>query len=338
MMKRIDLEAHYYPQSLMDYFAGRAEPPVYYPDRFELKFNDNFSIRHEYKMTHLSETGEKRIAQMDANGIDTEVLSLSPGIELLDTADAVEKVREANNYVYELTRKYPGRFIGFAALQTADIEEACRELERCVKELGFVGWLTFSNYGEKHLDDDEFAPLLDKAAELGAIVYLHPTHPVSGRLAGLGAELAGFPFGFGIDTSITTMRLICKGTFDRNPGLKMILGHLGEVFPFILQRMTLRLKTYHKIAPAISRELPEYYFKNNIYVTTSGVYSHEAFQMTKDILGMDHIMAGSDYPYEKMEDVAQFLDELRLSQKERHMLLHGNAEKLFEDAKNAAQK
>lgn len=53
---------------------------------------------------------------------------------------------------------------------------------------------------------------------------------------------------------------------------------------------------------------------------------------------MDHIMAGSDYPYEKMEDVAQFLDELRLSQKERHMLLHGNAEKLFEDAKNAAQK
>ncbi|MDO5785778.1 MAG: amidohydrolase family protein [Eubacteriales bacterium] len=329
MCKTIDLEAHYYPQTLMDYFASRTEFPIYYPEQYELRFNENFSIKHTYKMSHLPETAEKRLEIMDANGVDMQVLSLSPGIEMLDTQTAIEKVRQANDYVYSVTKKYPGRFLGFAALQTNDIGEACRELERCVKELGFVGWLTFSNYGESHLDDDCFAPLLDKAAELGAVIYLHPTHPVTGRLAGLGAELAGSPFGFGIDTSITTMRLICKGVFDRNPGMKLVLGHLGEVFPFILQRMTLRLKSYHNIAPAINKELPEYYFRHNIYVTTSGVYSHEAFQLTKQILGIDHIMLGSDYPYEKLEDVRAYLDELKLSQNERKMLLHDNAKRLF---------
>ncbi|MBQ3508646.1 MAG: amidohydrolase [Peptococcaceae bacterium] len=328
-MKKIDLEAHYYPASLMDYFATRTECPIYYPDRYELKFNDNFSIKHEYKMTHLPETLEERIAIMDANGFDTQVLSLSPGIELLDTKTAIEKVREANDYVYEATQKYPGRFIGFAALQTDDIDAACEELERCVKELGFIGWLTFSNYGEEHLDDDRFLPLLKKANELNAAIYLHPTHPVTGRLAGLGGQLAGSPFGFGIDTSITTMRLICKGVFDECPNLKLILGHLGEVFPFIIQRMTLRLKTYHKIAPAVNKHIPEYYFKNNIWVTTSGVYSHEAFQCTKDVFGIDKIMLGSDYPYETLEDVAAFMKEINVSQNDLEKILYKNAEELF---------
>lgn len=328
-MKVIDLEAHYYPPELMDYFSKRSEPPIYYPDRFELKFNDNFSIKHEYKMTHLFDSPEERLRIMDENGIDTAVLSLSPGIELLDDSTAIREIRKANEYAYELTQKYPERFKAFAALQTKDVEEACRELERCVKEFGFVGWLTFSNYGLEHLDDDKFKPLLDTAAELGATIYLHPTHPVEGRLAGLGPELAGSPFGFGIDTSITMMRLIAKGTFDRNPNLKMVLGHLGEVFPFILQRMTQRLLSYHTILPAVNKELPEYYFKNNIYVTTSGTYSFEALELTKKILGIDRIIIGSDYPYEKLDEVATYIKNIPFSDEDKQKMLYENAMKII---------
>lgn len=328
-MKIIDLEAHYYPPELMGYFSKRTKPPIYFPDRYELKFNDNFSIKHEYKMTHLYDAPEERLKIMDENGIDTAVLSLSPGIELLDHDSAIREIRSANEYAYSLTEKYPDRFKAFAALQTNDIDEACRELERCAKEFGFVGWLTFSNYGEEHLDDDKFKPLLDTAAKLGAIIYLHPTHPVNGRLAGLGPALAGSPFGFGMDTSITMMRLILKGTFDRNPELKMVLGHLGEVFPFILQRMTQRLQSYHTIAPAVNKELPEYYFKNNIYVTTSGTYSYEALKLTKEILGIDKIILGSDYPYEKLNEVADYINNMPLELNEKERILFKNAEALI---------
>ena len=328
-MKKIDLESHYYTPQLKRRWAERTNYPLFHPETNHLEFNREFSLKHSYKIPHLFETLEEKAALMDALGFDAAVLSFSPGIELLDSAEAIEVAREANDWVGEAARRWQGRFYGFAALPVLDRDASIRELERCVRELGFVGRMPFSNYGELHLDDDYFFPLFEKAAELDVPIYLHPTHPVSGRLTGLGTQLLGSPFGYAIDASVTTMRLICKGIFDRWPNLKVILAHLGEGFPYVLKRMDGRISKYHDRAPAVNRELPGYYFRHNIYVTTSGQYSHEAFRCCRDVLGIDRIMLATDYPYEMMEDVNEFLRELEISENDLELVCSKNAQQLL---------
>ena len=328
-MKKIDFEAHCYSPALLKYFENRTQYPYYKSKDYALFFSDDFSIKSDYKMTHLIESCEERLAVMDKFGVTMQILSCSPGIELMDDpAQAIEVAREVNDWMYSSTQKHPGRFRAFAALPVQDTAAACAELERCVKKLGFLGWLTFSNFGSTYPDDDRYAPIFDKAGELGATVYLHPTQPCDSRLTGLGAQLAAASFGFGIDTSVTLMRLILKGTFDRNPNLKMVVGHLGEIFPFILKRMAERGKNY-KRPPAVNKELPSEYFKKNIWVTTSGQYCHSAFHCTREVLGMDRILIGSDYPYEFPEECHDFERELVLSKIDKEKLFFRNAEEFF---------
>ena len=327
-MKKLDFEAHYYPPALMDFFSARTEYPIFHPEIPEILLSDDFSIKDAYKLYNLYIPLEDRIKIMDEHGVTAQVLSLSPGLELLNEADSIRLARMSNDYVYQATQSYSGRFLGFAALPIQNIDASVAELERCIKELGFVGWLFFSNFGPAYADDDRFSPIFDKAAELGALVYLHPTQPSEGRTTGLGPQLAAASFGFGIDTSVTLMRLILKGVFDRNPTLKLLVGHLGEIFPFILKRIDERAKNYPR-QPAVNEQLPGYYFKNNIWVTTSGQYSHEAFQCTKDVLGIEHILFGSDFPYEYPEEVDEFCDNLSISKVEQEKLFFKNAEDFF---------
>jgi predicted TIM-barrel fold metal-dependent hydrolase len=328
-MKLIDFEAHCYSPALLKRFSQRSQYPYYRPESHSLFLSNDFSISNEYGISHLCESCEERIAAMDKVGVTVQILSCSPGIECMeDPAQAIEATREVNDWMYSFTKKHPDRFRAFAALPIQDPVAACDELERCVRELGFLGWLTFSNYGGTYPDDDRYIPVFDKAGALGAAIYLHPTQPCGGRLTGLGPQLAAASFGFGIDTSVTLMRLILKGTFDRNPNLKLLLGHLGEVFPFILKRVAERGKNYNR-TPAVNRELPDYYFKNNIWVTSSGQYSHESFRCTQEVLGIDRILLGTDYPYELPEEGELFRNELVLSQHDREKLLFRNAEALF---------
>lgn len=328
-MKKVDFEAHYYPPEFLDRLAARNEYPYFRPEKFEIAFCDDFSLTSEFKVRHLTEPIEERLAIMDRYGIDMQVLSVSAGVELLSKTDSIKAARRINDYVYSIINQYPGRFSAFASLPVNVVDEAAKELERCINELGFFGWNTFSNFGSKAPDDDCYLPLFEKAAELNVPVYIHPAQPYDGnRLKGLGAQLSAASFGFGIDTSITIMRMILKGVLDRYPNLKLMTGHLGEIFPFILKRMDERGKNY-KREPAVNKEAPGYYFRNNIWVTTSGQYSQEAFQCAKDVLGTNHILFGSDYPYEQPQDVEDFFYELNLSESEREKLFFRNAEENF---------
>jgi len=328
-MRKIDFEAHCYSPGLLEYFGRREKYPYYNAEEFKISFSDDFSIRNEYKLTHLKESCEERVEVMDRFGISVQVLSCSPGIELIeDPEQAIAAARDVNDWMHSFIRKYPDRFMAFAALPMQDTDVACAELERCIKELGFAGWLTFSNYGDSHPDDDRYDAVFDKAGELGAVIYLHPTQACSGRLTGLGAQLASAPFGFGMDTSTTLMRLILKGTFDRNPGLRLLVGHLGEVFPFILKRIAERSKGMPR-EPAVNKELADYYFHKNIWVTTSGQYSLDSFRCTQEVLGINRILIGSDFPYEFPEEGCAFEKELPLSRTDREKLFFRNAEALL---------
>ena len=329
MASRIDFEAHYYFPELMDYFATRTEYPIYDPDTKAFHRSDDFTLKHPYRLTHLQESLDERIEIMDAHDVKMQVLSVSSGIDFLTPEESVYWCRKANDYIYEGMQKYPGRFQGFAALPVADIEASIQELDRCMSKLGFIGWLVDSNFGDSHIDDDKYFPILEKLAEYGGALYIHPTQPIDERMKGLGPQLAAAPFGFGIDVSIDLMRMICKGVFDKLPDLKVMIGHLGEVFPYTLKRMNEKIRGYHSIAPAVNKELPEYYFKHNIWVTTSGDFCPHALRCCVDVLGLDHVLFGTDYPYEYPEETDAFFDEVCMSKRDLDQIFYGNAEKYF---------
>ncbi len=326
-MKLIDFENHFYDQCLIDAFIRRTEPPYYREDTDLITWSDSIQMPQGPLLGKLLEVHEGRIALMDKLGIDCAVLSCSPGAEQLDVEDSIEVCRKTNDALYALTQKFPGRYLGTAALPVKDVDAAVAEMERCVKELGFVGWHTHSNYGETACDDPRYLPLFKKAEELGIYVYLHPQLAHKSRVDDCGFPVAGPGLGFTLDTVTTLTRMIVGGLLDQVPDLKLVLGHYGEALPFLLDRMDNRL-TFLPNPKAKNKHNFSYYFHKNIWVTTSGNMSNEAFECTRRVLGLDRILFGSDYAFEDPTEMVDYVKNLPLGEKEREMLYCKNAEAL----------
>jgi predicted TIM-barrel fold metal-dependent hydrolase len=237
--------------------------------------------------------------------------------------------REANDALSGFIKKYPDRFMGYASLAPKAPEAAADELERRVKELGFKGWNTHSNYGDSCLDDKKYWPILERAEKLDVPIYIHPTVPAIPQMKGYVFALAGAPFGFGLETALSMMRLIYSGVFDRCPELKIILGHLGEGLPFLMKRIDWAyVRPFDPAArPTLSKK-PSEYLKNNVFVTTSGNYYQPTFMCTHEAMGIDRILLGTDYPYEDTEECIQFLEGLPLSQEDKDKIYSINAGQL----------
>src|SRR5579884_898733 len=194
----------------------------------------------------LMDIGEGRIAEMDEHGIDVQVLSSAqPGLEHSPADKAIPVARAFNDRVAEAIAAHPTRFTGFAALPTADPNAAANELSRAVTELGFSGALVNGRTQERFLDDPFFWPMFESAEALGVPIYLHPMPPpkavydayYSGFGDDVGFMLAAPAWGWHIETGLHAVRLILAGVFDRFPGLQIIIGHMGEVIPFMLTRI-----------------------------------------------------------------------------------------------------
>jgi predicted TIM-barrel fold metal-dependent hydrolase len=334
-MKKIDFEAHFYTQQYIDALYQNKGHPRMAADKKttgrRLWYNDEVGQPFaDFLLNALLELGVKRVERMDKCGIDIQILSLSaPGVEQLDPAAGGSLARNANDTLFEVIKKFPNRFMGYAALAPKNVADAADELERCVKDLGFSGWNTHSNYGDSYLDDERYRPILERAERLGAPVYIHPTVPAIPQAKGYGFALAGAPFGFGLETALCMMRLIYSGVFDAYPGLKVILGHLGESLPFLLKRIDWAyVRPFDPTArPGLARK-PSEYIKNNVFVTTSGNYFKPAFMCTYEALGIDRILLGTDYPYEDPEECMEFLEGLPLQRHEKEQIYSINAAQL----------
>jgi len=325
---RVDLENHFATEAWIDALRRnpgypRLEPDpetggerlYFFPDAFM-----PFGVS-----TKLLDLDAGRIAALDAAGVDIAVLSLAaPGVEALPPAVGARLARECNDLLAEAIARHPERFRGYAALAPKDPEEAVRELERAVKELGFKGWNVHSNFGDSFLDEKHYWPILAKAEELDVPIYLHPTVPLIPQFRTYGQGLAGASFGFGAETAMVMMRLITSGAFDAFPKLKIVLGHYAEGLPFMLDRVDRpyvqgHVKTDPNLAPEL-KKLPGAYLRENMYASTSGNYSREAFICTKNALGADHMVLGTDYPYEDMVACLRFLGSQEMTPEERIQL------------------
>jgi len=172
-IRTITLEEHYATPAFMDgpgrQIAAQAQAAHAHPQ---------VAAGYAQLIAQLGDLDDRRIADMDAAGIDMQVLSLtSPGVEQLDATDAVALARDANDRVAEAVRRHPGRLAGFAALPTAAPEIAADELERTVRDHGFKGALINGHSQGRYLDDAFFWPILERAEALKVPLYLHPTPP-----------------------------------------------------------------------------------------------------------------------------------------------------------------
>jgi predicted TIM-barrel fold metal-dependent hydrolase len=330
-MKVIDAENHFASEAWLDALRRNSGYPklVEKPgEKTRLYWSAETWV--PYIGDKLRDLGDLRIKYMDEAGIDVAVLSLAAsGAEPFEPGVGTEVARKTNDELAEAIDRYPDRFLGYATLAPKDVDTAVKELERAVRELGFKGWHTHSNFGDSFIDEKRYWPILAKVEELGVPIYIHPTAPIVSQLLTYGLGLAGASFGFGAETSMVMMRLVISGAFDAFPKLKIILGHYAEGLPFMIDRVDRpyiqgHVKSQPEFAPDL-KHLPSHYLQNNMYATTSGNYQASAALMTRDELGSDKILLGTDFPYEDMTVCIDFLNGLPLSAPEQEMLFEKNA-------------
>lgn len=284
----------------------------------------------------LLDLGARRLADMDARGIDRAVLALtSPGTQVLATDKAVALARNSNDLLAEACRNHPDRFTGMAACAPQDPAGAAKEIERAVTQLGMKAVIINSHTHGRYLDEPQFAPILEAAEALGVPIYVHPNTLPRGQVEPLiAAGIDGAIFGFGIETGMHALRMIVSGALDRFPKLQIIIGHMGEALPFWMYRLDYMHQAGVKAgryatAGALKKDLVSNYLKENFIITNSGVAWEPAIKFTQDVIGKDRVMYAMDYPYQCPAYEVDMLDKMDMSLDDKRQFFQTNAERVF---------
>lgn len=322
MLGKIALEEHFATDETIDQ-ASQAVPAAHWPDLRD----------------RLADLHDGRLREMDENGIDLAILSLiTPGVQgITETALAIDVARRANDFLAEQVAKRPDRFQGFAALPMQDPDEAARELERCVRELGFRGAMvngfseTGSTSGSLYFDLEQYLPFWATVQELGVPFYLHPRNPLPehAKIYDGHPWLLGPTWAFGQETAVHALRLMGSGLFDRFPVLQIVLGHLGEGLPFSLWRIDNRLAWLNEPPQHRGRHKIGHYFQNNFHLTTSGQLHTPSLVQAMLEIGSDRILFSTDWPFENMNHAAHWFDSAGISELDRAKIGRRNAISLF---------
>lgn len=272
---------------------------------------------------------------MDRAGISLQVLSAGgPGAELLDLQDGQQFAREFNDRLMRLTTGSPTRFAGFAHLPMADPEAAADEMERAVTQLGLKGAMINGTIDDLFLDDPRFDPVLVRADRLGVPIYIHPGSPpepmrrlyYTGLPGDADLLLSGPGFGWHAETAVHVLRLVLSGILDRHPGLKLIVGHMGEGLPAMIDRIE---ETFADFADEHLQRSVKTTIADQLWITTSGLFSLAPFSAALLAFGADRLMFLVDYPFSSNETATRFLADLPESAEDRMKIAHGNADALL---------
>lgn len=300
--------------SLEDHFV---HPKVW--DNLPLLFQERYKVLKD----DLMDLGEDRIRKMDAAGITYQVVShVEPGVKLFsDTNTAIQLSIEVNDYLHAAIQKYPNRLGGFAVLPMQSPIDAANELERAVLKLGFKGAMIDGHTNGKYLNDECFFPVLAKAQALDVPIYIHPTTPPAEVSVQYFDNSDAIIIGWAwqIETSTHLIKMINAGIFDKFPNLKIIIGHMGELIPYGFTRLNLALTMgnwiFKKEVPAMNLH---HYFKNNIFITSSGVFDAPVFNCAREMLGIENMMFSVDYPFQDNLAASDFLKNLNISTEDRN--------------------
>ena len=329
-MRIITVEEHFEHPEISARVAQLAGPaPI--PSDTLAEFADIFCSDPDAKYR----LGGRRLAHMDRVGIDVQVVSHgngSPGN--LNHPEAVELCRRVNDDLATQIAEHPDRFRGFATLPLYDPAQAAEELRRCVFELGFVGALVAGSFDGAFLDDARFDPILSAAEDVDLPIYVHPGLPAGPVMqqyyagswpAAVQVVFSGPAVGWHAEAGIHVLRLILSGALDRHPDLKLLSGHWGELAAFYLDRLD---ETLALVPTGLQRQ-PSDYYRQQVWITPSGMYSGNQLRFMVAELGAERIIHSEDFPYVIRDDVRTFLQEAGLPDPDTHAVAHSNAEALL---------
>ena len=284
----------------------------------------------------LLDLGAGRIADMDEAGIGIQVLSaVTPGAQTLPGGEGAAFTRKLNDRIAQEVAAYPDRFRAFATLPLSKPRAAADELERTVREHGFVGCMSYGPIDGRFLDHADFAPVLARAEALGVPIYIHPNWPSPRAMAvyydGLGDPLVGKilggpGYGWHQEVALQCLRLIVSGTFDRHPKLQIVVGHMGEGLPFWYWRVG---EDLDRIARDRLQKPVQRYFHDNLWITTSAFFRDELLGLAFATFGEDRIMFSVDYPMASARAGAKWIRAVDLPRATKEKIAHGNARRLL---------
>ena len=269
---------------------------------------------------------------MNSGKVSLQIISHAPGLIGLDNCVA------ANDQLANAVTQSPDRFKGFAVLPVADPKASAVELRRCCTELGFVGALIDNHTAAGvYYDGSEYDVFWAEAENLGVPIYLHPTWPTdavkedlySGNFSeGAGVSLGSSGWGWHSDVAVHLLRLFASGVFDRFPRVKIIIGHFGEMIPFMLERLVYLSQRW-----GVRERAFKTVWDANVWITTSGVWSVNPMRTLLANTKVERVLYSVDYPFAQNEVGLEWWGELErsglCSDKELEMIAHGNAEALL---------
>ena len=293
------------------------------------------SARATQIIARIQDLGEQRLRDMDATGIDRQILSLtSPGVQVFDAATATSLAHSFNDQLAEAIREHPDRYSGLTAVAPQDPQAAAKEIERGATHLGLKGVIINSHTLGEYLDDEKYWDIFAAAEAFNAPIYIHPNTPSRGLIGPmLERGLESAIYGFAVETGMHLLAIITSGAFDRFPQLQIIVGHAGEALPYWMYR----IDYMHRASVAAGRyprmkalrRQPSDYLRENVYVTNSGVAWEPAIMFCHSVLGADRVMYAMDYPYQYVAEEVITCDNLPLNAVDKKKFFQTNAERVF---------
>jgi aminocarboxymuconate-semialdehyde decarboxylase len=324
----IDVHNHFYPPSYIDALQSRSSnvrvtidadgnPLLHYPGDY------NVAVRGHRDIAY-------RAGVLQAAGVDTQIISLTtPGTHVETPANAARLASLVNDAFARIVSDYRGRFLAYATLPLNDPAASVRELERACTQLKMRGVMLFSNIDGVALADPRYTPLYEAADSLGAILHIHPTAPVGVEAM---TEFWLMPLvGFLMDTTLAAAKLVFAGVPEQFPRIRWVLSHLGGAIPYLAERLDRGFYAFRECRANIDCP-PSDYLKQFYYDTVN--FDPRALQLAIDFAGVDHILAGSDYPHQigSIPSMLSSLRALSISDSDRASILGATASRLFAPA------
>lgn len=333
--RTVDCHNHYFPKEYLDFLLGRVGESVRAeqtgPRSYICKSGDAI-VGHIDRPGHYDL--KARIEDLDAAGMDTQILSLTiPGPELLDRDLGVYWARRINDTFAAAVRDYPGRLFAYASLPYQDPDEACRELERCYKELGVKGVMMFSNCRGETMFQKRFEPLFAMAGEYDLPILLHPALPLTASVMDRN-KIPYQLYGYILDSTMCVIGLIFNGVFQRNKKFKLIHSHLGGIAPYLVRRLQDSWKGYAREWGLELDEMPDETYRQRVYPDTTSFYL-PAMKCCLEWVGAEHMVLGTDYahrvgdPEGAIKSVREMGEAVGLSRETVNLMLGKNAERMF---------
>jgi aminocarboxymuconate-semialdehyde decarboxylase len=289
-------------------------PNLHYPGDY------NVAVRGHRDLAYRQEV-------LDTLGVTMQVVTLTtPGTHVETPATAARLASMVNDEFREAIDTRGTRFTALATLPLNDPAAALKEFRRATGPLALPGAMLFSNINGVALSDPRFWPIYEAANDIGAVLYIHPAHPVN---VDMMQEYWLMPLvGFLFDTTLAASSLVFSGVPDRFPNIKWALCHLGGAIPYLAERLDRGFQAFKECRVNIDRP-PSDYLRQFYYDTVN--FNQGALKLAIEFAGADHILAGSDYPHQigSISSMLEAIGKLPVTDDEREGIRWRNAARLL---------